>query len=184
MPPIAFLTTQRLVLRPLAEADLPKLTHWINQPEMRLFLSVRTPNSLAAERAWLESVTRSGNPPQDIVFGIVHKKGSRLIGVTGLHQIDWINRRAVTGSYLGAAADRGKGYGKETKLALLEYAFNTLDLRKVNSEANANNIASQKCLLACGYTQEGVRRQHLFIQGRPVDLVLFGITQAEWRAAH
>ncbi|MEK7631540.1 MAG: GNAT family protein [Patescibacteria group bacterium] len=181
MPPLTFLETEQLILRPIEQADLPHLVRWINKPEMRNFLAVRTPNSSNAEADWLAQITRPSNPPADIVLAIVHKKGPRLIGLTGLHQIDWINRRAVTGSYLGEACDRGKGYGKASKLAMLEYAFNTLDLRKINSEANADNVASQKCLLACGYTHEGVRRQHLLIAGKAVDSILFGITQDEWR---
>lgn len=182
MPPLTFLETAHLILRPIEKADLPHLVRWINKPEMRQFLAVRTPYSTAAESAWLEHIMCPGNPPTDIVLAIVHKSGPRLIGLTGLHQIDWINRRAVTGSYLGDSKDRGKGYGKASKLAMLEYAFNTLDLRKINSEANADNVASQKCLLASGYTQEGVRRQHLLIAGKAVDSILYGITQDEWRA--
>lgn len=182
MPPLTFLETAHLILRPIEKSDLPHLVRWINKPEMRTFLAVRTPYSTNAEAVWLEHVTRPANPPADIVLAIVHKQGPRIIGITGLHRIDWISRHATTGSYLGEARDRGKGYGKESKLAMLEYAFNTLDLRKINSEANADNVASQKCLLACGYVKEGVRRQHCIINGRPVDSILFGITQEEWRA--
>lgn len=182
--PITFLTTQNLVLRPPELADLPFFARWINQPEMRQFLAVRTPYSELAEQDWLERIMRPSTPPTDITFAIdlVENDTRTLIGTMGLHQIDWFNRRAMTGSYIGDPQHRGKGYGREAKLALLKYAFDTLDLQKIDSEANASNIASQKCLLACGYQQEGVRRSTCFINGQRVDSVLFGITAAEWRA--
>jgi RimJ/RimL family protein N-acetyltransferase len=167
-------------------ADLPFFTRWINQPEFRLVLAVRTPYSELAERDWLERIMRPGIPPSDIVFAIdlVENEVRTLIGTMGLHHIDWFNRRAATGSYIGNAQHRGKGYGREAKLALLEYAFNTLDLQKIDSEAFSHNLASQKCLLACGYQQEGVRRSIAFINGQRVDGVMFGITAAEWREQH
>ncbi|MEK7570137.1 MAG: GNAT family protein [Patescibacteria group bacterium] len=184
MPPLTFLETTRLILRPLELADLPHLVRWINKPEMRSLLSVRTPYSSAAERAWLEHMMQPGNPPSDIVFAIVHKKGPRLMGVVGLHQIDWVSRRAVVGQYLGNEKDRGKGYGKEALLSLVSYAFLSLDLFKIDGEAYETNTASKAMLVSCGFTQEGARRKAFQVDGKRIDAILFGITQDEWRAKY
>lgn len=184
MPPLTFLETERLILRPLEQADLPHLVRWINKPEMRSHLSVRTPFSSAAERAWLEQMMQPGNPPSDIVFGIAHKQGPRFIGVIGLHQIDWINRRAVVGQYLGNEKDRGKGYGKEALLSVLAYAFLSLDIFKIDGEAYDTNAASQAMLVSCGFSQEGTRRKAFQVNGQRLDAILYGITQDEWRARY
>lgn len=176
-----FLETERLLLRPLEETDAPKLYRWINQPEMREYITIRTPISMLAERDWIVSIMKQSAPPHDIVFGIVLKESGELIGTTALHYIDWMNRRATTGSYIGDKENRGKGFGKESKQAVLRYAFTELDLEKIKSEVNATNEASQKCLESCGYTREGVRRSEMFLNGRRVDSILYGITQADWR---
>lgn len=176
---VVFIETKRLILRPFEEADLPFITRWINQPEMRAFLAVRTPYSQSAEAEWLKSIMHQPVPPREIVFAVALKETGELIGAIGLHLIDWINRRATTGSYIGDKEHRGKGFGKEMKLAVLEYAFETLDLQKIKSEANADNLASIACLKSCGYVQEGIRRSEMFINGRRVDSVLFGITRED-----
>lgn len=178
---IVFIETDRLILRAPEESDIPLVTSWINRPEMRNFLLVRTPKSIKTEREWIEGVTTQPVPPRDIVFIIVEKESKEAIGLIAMHQIDWINRRATTGSFIGDPGKRGKGFGREAKQALLAYAFDTLGLHKMNSEANADNLASQKCLMSCGYVQEGVRREDFLIAGKRVDSILFGITVDDWR---
>jgi len=181
MSDIVFIETDRLILRAPEESDVPLVTSWINRPEMRNFLLVRTPKSMKTEREWIENVTSQSVPPRDIVFIIVEKESKEAFGLMALHQIDWINRRATTGSFIGDPKKRSKGFGREAKQALLAYAFDTLGLYKINSEANADNLASQKCLVYCGYTQEGVRREDFLIAGKRVDSILFGITADDWR---
>jgi len=181
MSDIIFIETTHLILRAPEESDIPFLVSWINRQEMRNFLLVRTPYSTGVERAWVESLTKQSMPPRDIVFVIVEKQSKEPIGMISINLIDWINRRATTGSYIGDPSNRHKGFGREAKWAVLAYAFETLGLHKIDSQTNADNQASQKCLISCGYTQEGVRREEFLIAGKRVDAVLFGITVDEWR---
>src|SRR5688572_9948884 len=62
-------------------------------------------------------------PDPDIELAVVLRETGELIGETGLFSIDWIARTAESASWLYRAADRGKGYGSEAKLLLLDYAF-------------------------------------------------------------
>jgi RimJ/RimL family protein N-acetyltransferase len=57
----------------------------------------------------------------------------------------------------------------------LEYAFNTLDLRKVCASVYDFNPRSKRCMEKCGYHQEGVRKQHIFRNGRLVDEILMAV---------
>lgn len=174
--PVAFSRGPRVTLRPLNKAtDLPLMTKWINEPDVTRFLSIWRPMMEKDEEKFLDSLVGSTT---DIVFGIEVR--GKLIGVMGLHHIDWVNRRAITGALIGEEKRRGKGYGTEAKMLLLEYAFNSLNLAKVNSGVIAFNRRSEACLLKCGYRKEGVRRSEIFRHGKRWDEIMLGVTKRYW----
>ena len=79
------------------------------------------------------------------------------------------------------AWEAGSG-GGEAKHLLCRYAFDTLDLAKLESEVFSYNIASARHLEKNGYVREGVRRQAYFREGRRIDAVMYGLLAEEWRA--
>jgi RimJ/RimL family protein N-acetyltransferase len=179
--PVIFLEGKRLYLRPHELKDVERCRKWINNPNIRPFLLLQFPISEAGERAWLESLNSVSNP-SDIVFAIVLKRGDRLIGNTGIHRIDWLNRHAMTGAMIGEIDCQGKGYGSEAKELILRYCFNTLGLHRISSSVLANNPRSLAYLKKAGYREEGIQREHFFRNGQWVDEVLLSILEDEWRA--
>ncbi len=181
---LRFLEGQRIRLRILdPETDAAICAQWMNDPETRHVLGANRafPISLADEKKWIEKLSGTV-PPEKIVFGIELKKNSRLIGVIGLHDIDWVSRQATTGTKIGPVALRGQGLGTEAKLLLLEYAFNTLGLNRIASEVTVYNQASRRYSEKCGYRQEGVRRQSIYKNGRYYDVIMLSILRSEWLA--
>jgi RimJ/RimL family protein N-acetyltransferase len=98
----------------------------------------------------------------------------------GLHHISWIHRTATTGALIGEAQYRGNGYGTEAKMLLLDYAFRTLNLRKVCSNVIAFNERSQRYNEKCGYQVEGTQRKHIFRGGVYHDLILMAVFCEDW----
>ncbi|MDE2037908.1 MAG: GNAT family N-acetyltransferase [Patescibacteria group bacterium] len=171
-----FLRGRKTILRPLSESDLPLCQKWINDPEVRVFIKNIFPMTMGAEREWLES--RSKKNDKDIIL-IIEVKG-RPIGSMGIHGIDWKDRTATTGALIGEKQYWGKGYGTDAKMALLDYAFNTLNLRKIMSRVIAFNARSLAYSLHCGYKVEGrLRRQH-FVGGRYWDEIILGLFRSDW----
>ncbi len=166
-----------VTLRPLdRETDLPLLTKWINDPEVNRFLEAWRPMTEADEAKFVDSLNGSTT---DLVFGIVVR--GKLIGVMGLHRINWVDRTAVTGAFIGERSHWGKGYGTEAKMLLLDYAFNRLGLAKINSAVIAYNGRSLAYSLKCGYRKEGVRRSQFFREGKRWDEILLGVTKRDWQ---
>ena len=156
---VVFLEGKQVVLRPLDKAtDLEFCQRWINDPGVRHFLMNAWPLSLEQEAKWFDGMI---NDKSNILLGIVIKESKELIGVMSLNQIDWINRTAITGSWIGDKKHRGQGYGTDAKMALLAYAFLTLNLRKICSSAIAFNDASLRFNAKCGYKEEGVLKQQV-----------------------
>ncbi len=173
---IVYLRGQRVTLRPLEKQDAPSLALWINDPDVNEYLSVTFPISLQAEEGFIEQSLKE--PSKNIVLGIV--ADGKLIGVMGIHGINWVNRSATTGAMIGDKAYWGKGYGTDAKMALLDYAFNTLNLRYIMSSVIAYNERSLRYSLHCGYVIEGRRRKKFFKKGRYWDEIVLGLFKKEW----
>jgi RimJ/RimL family protein N-acetyltransferase len=177
--PGPFLIGKRVQLRPLTDEDAPNLADWINDPEIRRLVLSRFAKSIKDEKEWLASMSSTGTP-QNIALGVEVKRGKRLIGTVGLHTIDWVQRRAMTGILIHPLAFRGKGYGTEAKNLMLDYAFGELGMLSLWALALEGNAASIRALLKQGYKRSGVHRKSTLVQGVWVDSIYFDILREEW----
>lgn len=174
---VVFLKGKKVNLRPVMKADLPLVTRWINDPDVWHWLATNTPSSLEDEEVWLEGLRKKKDT--NLVFVIETAEG-RAIGVMGLHDIHAEDRTATTGSFIGEKECWDKQLGSEAKLLLLNYAFNTLNLRKICSGAFAFNERSIRYSLRCGYKEEGRLREHIFRDGKYHDKVLLAIFREDF----
>ncbi len=174
---IIFLQGKKTILRPLnIDTDLENITRWINDPEVRQFVKNGYPQTLLGERKWIENKDSNKN---DITLAIETQEG-RHIGLMGLHTIDYRNRVAATGALIGEKDCWKQGYGSDAKMALLNYAFNTLNLHRINSAVIGFNERSLCYSLKCGYCIEGVQRGALYQDGKYHNKILLGLLKEDW----
>jgi UDP-4-amino-4,6-dideoxy-N-acetyl-beta-L-altrosamine N-acetyltransferase len=173
---IVFLQGRRTRLcLPMIE-DAPMIARWLNSPAVREFISTMRPNTVASEVEWIQSLTQQGN---EVVL-LIETNDGVPIGMMGLHRIDPVHRTATTGAFIGEPSYWGKGYGQDAKMTLLEYAFRTLNLRKISSEVYAFNRRSIAYNRRCGYRVEGRLKRHFFRRGRYHDKVLLCVFREWW----
>ena len=174
----AFLVGKRIILRPPEERDIELFIKWFNDPDVRQFVTTSFPVFLQDEKEWLEKIRKEKD--HSVVLVIETKEGIP-IGTIGLHQINWIDRTATTGAVIGNKKYWSRGYGSEAKLLLLEYAFNTLNLRKICSSVFGFNKRSQAYNLKCGYHVEGRKKAQRFRNGKYHDEILMAIFKSDWK---
>ena len=174
---VVFIRGKRIILRPLFKRDIPQLLQWINDTEITQYLMAYLPITEDQEEKWLEGLP--ARLDTDIIFAITTLDG-KLIGNMGLHGINWKDRTASTGALIGDKDYWGKVYGTEAKMLILNYAFNTLNLRKINSSVLAFNERSHAYLKKCGYTEEGRRKNQFFARGEYVDEILMAVFKHDW----
>ncbi len=174
---IVFLKGRLVNLRPVAKTDLPLITRWINDEEVRRYLAVCVPQSFEDEEAWFAGLSKK--KATDLVF-VIEKTDGQAIGVMGIHGIHPIDRTATTGSFIGEKEEWGKGLGSEAKLLLLNYAFNTMNLRKICSGAFAFNERSIRYSVRCGYKEEGRLKEDVFRDGKYHDKVLLAVFREDF----
>jgi RimJ/RimL family protein N-acetyltransferase len=164
-------------LRPLHDDEAEAIIPWFADLETTRTLGRRFPVGLSEEREWLGAAARD---PNRIVWAI--EVEGRLVGISGVDHIDWLNRRASTGTVIGDPAARGKGVGSESMRLRTDFVFTETTLHKLCSGYLSNNPASGRAQAKSGYREVGRRRQHWWRDGAWVDEVITEVLREEWEA--
>jgi RimJ/RimL family protein N-acetyltransferase len=114
-------------------------------------------------------------------FVIIDNSTGRLAGTSSYGNISEADCRLEIGwSYLGKDF-RGKGINGNFKFLMLQYAFETLGMKRVEFKTDFLNARARKALLKIGCTEEGVLRSHSLLHtGRRRDSIYYSILDSEW----
>jgi len=64
---------------------------------------------------------------------------------------------------------------------LLRWAFDTLDLNRVQSETDTRNTASARVLEKLGFVREGMLRENCIVNGEVSDSWVYGLLRRQWK---
>lgn len=174
-----FLVGTSIYFRALELDDMERLVKWINDPDITQFLTMgRFPINFTREEEWLKGLYKGQN---DIVMGIVLKDGDIHIGNCGLHQIDWVSRGCIFGIMIGEKEYQNRGYGTEATLLMLKYAFEVLNLNRVELTVYEYNKRAIRCYEKAGFILEGRLREKMFKNGSFHDVLIMSILRSEWK---
>ncbi len=168
---------QRIDLRPIEPADEPKLRQWINDPRVWATLNHRPPINEVREREWIDNY---GKSDRDYHFGIVVRENDALIGTTGLHGVNPVSRSATFGLMIGEVDYHNRGFGTETAQLVLRFAFEELNLNRVQLDVFDFNERAIRVYEKAGYIREGRRRQAFYRHGQYHDVLIYAVLRADW----
>ncbi|MGE8206873.1 GNAT family N-acetyltransferase [Heyndrickxia sp. NPDC080065] len=103
-----------------------------------------------------------------------------IVGTAGFNQINWSNKTAQIGYWLGEGY-QGKGIMTKAARALIDYAFNELKLNKIEIRAASENKKSRLIPERLGFVNEGCIRQAEWLYDHYVDHVVYGMLAEEWK---
>lgn len=127
---------------------------------------------------WAKRSIANGNA---VPLFLVRRDDNALLGAITLDNIRRGPAQAgTTGYWIGQNYAR-KGYMKEAIEAVVHYAFNTLDLSRIEAGCLPENTPSRRLLEQCGYKYEGVAQSYLQINGRWRNHVLYANLRADRR---
>ncbi|MGZ3247768.1 MAG: GNAT family N-acetyltransferase [Croceibacterium sp.] len=172
--------SERLVVRLVAESDLPALLEVNSSEEVTALLPYATWTSMADAEAWLrrmEGIQASGLALQ---FVVASKATGAAIGTCLLFRFEEGSARAELGYVLGRA-HWGQGLMKEALAALLDRAFGSMGLRRLEAEVDTRNRPSARLLQGLGFTREGLLRKRWVTKGEAKDVEMYGLLREEWR---
>lgn len=171
----------RVHLRALEEDDLPRCRLWINDPEIRRYLTLVHPIDPVAEQQWYRSLDRSPTP-SDQVFAVIMRATGEYLGNIGLHNMDWVNRHAEVGFFVGPRRERRKGFMSEALSLLLGHAFDDLGMHRIDARVYSHNPRTPGLLQKAGFVEEGCLRERLFREGAWRHEYRYGLLASDWRS--
>ena len=163
------ISTERLVLRPLDEDDVPALTEMMNDEQIAAWTDVPQPFTEAGARSWITEYAptqRTGGHGLDLA--VTEFLTQRLVGVVQLGKTNW-HVRSTELSYIIAPWARGEGYASEAALATAQWLFGDQKFERIELRTAADNTASQQVAQKIGCISEGVLRNACIARVRTED---------------
>ncbi|NSX56046.1 GNAT family N-acetyltransferase [Parasulfitobacter algicola] len=171
------LETERMSLRPPTHADFRYWSSLRSQSET--FLKQWEPtwaDDHLTRKAFTNRVywaNRSISNGSAVPLFLIRREDGTLIGAITLDNIRRGPSQAGTLGYWIGAAHARKGYMREAIQAVVHYAFQQLDLSRVEAACLPENVASRGVLEKSGFKYEGVAQSYLQINGRWRNHVLY-----------
>jgi RimJ/RimL family protein N-acetyltransferase len=169
-----------IYLRPMQRSEADHYLDWLNdQDVIRTLGRPYFPLTHEAEMKFYDSIL-SGNR-DNVLLAIARHEDDRHIGSCGLHNIDWVGRKAELGILIGDKTCWNLGYGTEAVKLLTDYGFRWLNLNRVYLHVHRDNVGGIKAYCKAGFTEEGCMREDCYRDGEYVDSLVMGILRAEWQ---
>jgi len=166
------------------EKDPEIESKWTHDSEFMRLMEVNParPMSAAMIKKQYEKLEKQVEEKKNLYYFTIRAKADdRLIGKAAVQWIEWTNGNGFLELGIGAAEERGKGYGTQALRLLLRFAFAELNLFRVSAIVPEYNEGAIALLKKFGFVQEVCRRQSLERDGRRWDLLVFGLLNDEWR---
>ncbi|WP_440582048.1 GNAT family N-acetyltransferase [Streptomyces flavofungini] len=152
------ISTERLVLRPLEEADVPAYAEMMNDELVTAWTSVPEPYTEDHARTWITGLAPAERTEgRGIVLAVTEFLTQRLVGIIQLRATDW-RVRSTELNYVVAPWARGEGYASEAALATAQWLFHDQAFERIELRTAADNTAAQQVAQKIGCISEGVLR--------------------------
>ncbi len=172
-----FIKGEKINLRPATAADANFYCSRLNDPEIREALFFSLPTGIDLQEEKLREYINSVNT---IAFTIVDKNSNKAVGQTAFFRIDYINSNAVFFLAILDSDYWSLGLGTEATKLMLEYAFDTLNLNRIQLHVYSENKPAIRIYNSVGFKKEGVLRQAMFRSGAYHDFWVMGMLQRDW----
>lgn len=169
-------------LRRLEETDAGTIfSHW-NNYELRQYLPSPLPSSHQDLMKLVHDKDQLFRERSEFFFGIEECCTSKeLIGIINLESISWISRHAFIRSFcIFQPSLRGKGYGKDAMLTLLDFAFNVIDLHVVALLVESYNKHAIGLYEDCGFMNRGTMRELAYRNGKRCDVTVMDVLKKDF----
>jgi [ribosomal protein S5]-alanine N-acetyltransferase len=176
---LSILETPRLRLRALIGGDVPALFAIFKDAEAMRYWSHPAMADIAEAEALLRDIQRHDEAGTLFQWGIARREDDLVIGTCTLHRIDRQHRRAELG-YILRRDLWGSGLAHEALKALVNHAFGTMGLHRLEADIDPRNDGSIRSVERLGFKREGQLRERYFLAGEIQDSLIFGLLAPEW----
>lgn len=166
-----------VTLRAMEPSDNVLALKMINDAEIEfLVCGWAFPVSEYSQNQWYKEHINDKNNHQFVI----ENSDSIAVGILALTNIDWKNRKAHIGIKILDSANRSKGIGTDSLMAIMRYCFDELQLHRLETSWIPENTISRNMFKKCGWKEEGELRQSLFTRGKYYNEITGGILNEDY----
>lgn len=173
------LQSTSLVLVPIDNSHFESLYNAAQSPEIWSF----TPTNSIGENFnfWFEAALKAKNKEEQFPYVIQRQHDQKIIGTTRFYDIDRVHSKISIGYTWYIPEVWGTRINPESKYLMLQYAFECLNVNRVQLKTDSRNKRSQAAIKKLGAKEEGTLRQDMVLPNGIIrDTVLFSIIKPEW----
>lgn len=178
--PTPTLSTARLRLRPFAETDTGAIFALQSSSRVLRFWDAPPWKTRAQAERFITVCSQMEREGAGARLAIERAADNVFVGWCSLSKWEPDYRSARLGYCLDDSA-WGQGFATEAAGAVLQWAFDTLDLNRVQAEVDTRNTASSRVLEKLGFVREGMLREDCIVEGEISDSFVYGLLRREWR---
>jgi len=175
------LEDDRVLLRPLLENDLGNLLPYaLNEPDTWKYSGINAKGEQGM-RNYIATALNNKTAGKEYPFIVFDKRTDEYAGSTRFYDIQPDNSTLQLGYTWYGEKYRGSGLNKHCKFLLLQFAFETLGMMRVEFRADARNERSIAAMKSIGCTVEGILRSNMPLEaGGRRDSIVLSILKEEW----
>jgi RimJ/RimL family protein N-acetyltransferase len=173
------LTGHRVELRWLTRHDAPAILAIFGDAEVVRYWSTPPLRSLGEATDLIEEIHQLFRSRRLFQWGVFRPETNEVIGTCTLFNIDPRHQRAEVGFALGRS-EWGHGLATEALEVLIRFAYQTLNIHRLEADVDPENERSLRLLGRQGFQREGFLRQRWYHLGEFRDTILLGLLRNEW----
>ncbi|CAM4291012.1 GNAT family N-acetyltransferase [Flavobacterium terrigena] len=166
------LETERLILRKLSPEDFKYVFANYSKDEIMSFFGFKTEEEFQTGKQKSDKGYATHNR-SIAFFQLIDKTSNAVIGACGFNNWYFDHRRAEIGYNMIGEGFKNQGFMSEALEKIIDYGFTEMNLHRIEALVGTENIPSLKLMKKFGFTQEGVLKQHYFINDKFEDSVIF-----------
>ena len=157
--------SERLYFRAIKRHDVYDIYEYSSNPETSKYLLWNPHQSIDTTKEFIDIVISKYKSGDYNDWAIVYKDTEKMIGTCGFTRIDEDNRVVEIGYVLNPDF-WGFGLATEAVERVLEFAFEVLNVNRVEAKFIFGNDASLNVMKKVGMTFEGYQREAIFSKGK------------------
>lgn len=176
------LYTNRIRLRKINQNDLEQLFSFLSNDNVTRYMIIDKIQDIKVVEKMINFMIDGYKNNRPTPWAISLKENDEMIGICGFSKFDSQNRKAEVGYILSDKHWR-KGIATEALKVVVDFAFNYMNLNKIEARCISKNVASENVMLKANMKLDAILREEKLHKQSYVDLKLYSILKEEYLAS-
>ena len=159
-------------LRSIERTDTELIVTWRNKESVKKNFLYQKDFTIQGHLKWMDEMVDTGKVVQFIIYDTIIGKP---VGSVFLRDIDYINRKAEYGIFIGEEEEKEKRLRNTAAKLILEYGFKELGLHKIFLRVLSDNKLAIRSYEKAGFKKEGYFKDEILLDGRYRDLIFMAV---------